>query len=64
MNLEIELPEQVAVRLAAAAERLCVSPEQLLTISVEEKLAQLEQEFDAASEYVLTKNDELYRRLA
>lgn len=64
MNLEIDLPEQVAARLIAAAKRLRVSPERLLTISVEEKLAQLEQEFDAASEYVLAKNDELYRRLA
>lgn len=64
MNLQIDLPEQVATKLVAAAERLRVSPEELLTISVEEKLAQLDQEFDAASEYVLTKNDELYRRLA
>lgn len=64
MNLQVDLPDHVAARLAAAAERLNVTPEELLTMSVEEKLAQLEQEFDGTAEYVLTKNDELYRRLA
>jgi len=64
MNLQVDLPEHVAARLAAAAARLHVTPEELLTMSVEEKLAQLEQEFDGAAEHVLTKNDELYRRLA
>ena len=63
-TLEVQLPEQTASRLEEAAERLSVSPEELLVLSVEEKLAQLDAEFRAASDYVLKKNAELYRRLA
>jgi len=58
------LPEQTASRLEEAAERLSVSPEELLLLSVEEKLAQLDAEFRESSDYVLKKNAELYRRLA
>ena len=63
-TLEVQLPEQTASRLEEAAERLNVSPEELLLLSVEEKLAQLDAEFRASSDYVLKKNAELYRRLA
>lgn len=63
-TLEVRLPEQTASRLEEAAERLSVSPEQLLVLSVEEKLAQLDAEFRDASDYVLKKNAELYDRLA
>ena len=63
-TLEVQLPEQTASRLEEAAERLSVSPEQLLVLSVEEKLAQLDAEFRDASDYVLKKNAELYDRLA
>jgi hypothetical protein len=58
------LPEQTASKLQEAAERLSVSPEELLVLSVEEKLAQLEAEFRDSSDYVLKKNAELYGRLA
>ena len=63
-TLEVRLPEQTASRLEEAAERLSVSPEELLVPSVEEKLAQLDAEFRESSDYVLKKNAELYRRLA
>ena len=63
-TLEIHLPEPTALKLEAAAERLSLSPEELLLLSVEEKLAQLDAEFREASDYILTKNAELYRRLA
>ncbi|MFN2510116.1 MAG: DNA-binding protein [Pyrinomonadaceae bacterium] len=63
-TLEVQLPEQTASKLEEAAERLNVSPEQLLVMSVEEKLAQLDAEFRDSSDYVLKKNAELYGRLA
>jgi hypothetical protein len=63
-TLEVQLPDQTASRLEEAAERLSVSPEELLLLSVEEKLAQLDAEFRESSDYVLKKNAELYRRLA
>lgn len=63
-TLEIQLPEQTALKLERVAERLSVSPEQLLVLSIEEKLAQLDEEFRSSADYVLKKNSELYRRLA
>lgn len=63
-TLEINLPEPTAAKLEEAAGRMSVSPEQLLVISLEEKLDQLEAEFRAAADYVLEKNAELHRRLA
>jgi len=50
--------------LQEAAERLSVSPEQLSILSIEEKLAQHEEEFRRSVEYALQKNANLYRRLA
>lgn len=63
-TLELQLPEQTASKLEEAAERLSVSPEQLTIQSIEEKLAQLEDEFRRSVEYTLQKNADLYRRLA
>jgi hypothetical protein len=62
--LEVQLPEQTASKLEKAAERLSVTPEELLVLSVEEKLAQLDEEFRRSADYVLEKNADLYRRLA
>jgi hypothetical protein len=63
-TLEIQLTERTATKLEQAAERLSLSPEELLVISVEEKLLQLDEEFRSASSEVLQKNADLYKRLA
>ena len=63
-TLEIKLPDQTAARLQEAAQKLGVSPAELLCISLEEKLVQLNVDFQAAARYVLAKNRELYQRLA
>jgi len=63
-DLELQLPEGTASKLEEAAERLCVSPEQLSILSIEEKLAQLEDEFRRSADYVLQKNAKLYHRLS
>ena len=62
--LELELPEQTATKLQQAAERLSVSPQELSILSIEEKLAQIENEFRRSAEYVLQKNTDLYHRLS
>ena len=62
--LKLQLSEQTASKLQEAAERLRVSPEQLSILSIEEKLAQLANEFGRSAEYVLHKNADLYRRLS
>ena len=63
-TLELNLPEPTAARLEESAERLGVSPEELLVSSLEEKLAKLDEQFNSASDYILNKNSELYKRLA
>jgi len=63
-TLEVHLNEDTALKLNEAAERLSISPEELLVISLEDKLAQLDVEFRQAADHVLTKNAELYKRLA
>jgi hypothetical protein len=62
-TLELHLPEPTAEKLRLAAERLHMSPEDLLLVSLEEKLTQLDSRFENAGGYVLNKNSELYRRL-
>jgi hypothetical protein len=51
--LELQLPEPTASKLQKAAEDLSVSPEQLSILSIEEKLAHLEDELHRSAEYVL-----------
>ena len=63
-TFELQLSEQTASKVQEAAERLNLSPEAFLLLSVEEKLMQVGPEFQVASDYVLKKNAELYRRLA
>ncbi|QQS45157.1 MAG: DNA-binding protein [Acidobacteriota bacterium] len=63
-TLEVKLKDQTAAKLEAAAERLGLTLEQLLEISIEEKLARLDKDFLDAAQYVLDKNAELYDRLA
>jgi len=63
-RLEVKLKDQTVARLEAAAEKLGLTPEQLLEISIEEKLARLDKDFLDAAQYVLNKNAELYERLA
>lgn len=46
------------------AERFRVAPEDLIRVSLEELLTRPDEAFQSAAEYVLTKNAELYRRLA
>jgi antitoxin FitA len=62
--LEVTLPEDVASRLQETAQKLGVSPEDLVRMSLEEKLARLDEGFLDAARYVLEKNAELYKRLA
>ena len=63
-TLEVELPDQTASKLQEAAAKLGITPESLAQISIEEMLVRLDQDFVAAASYVLSKNAELYRRLA
>jgi antitoxin FitA len=64
VTLEITLPDQTVMILEQVAQKLGLTLEQLLQISIEEKLARLDKDFLEAAAYVIVKNAELYRRLA
>jgi hypothetical protein len=64
MRIVVELSEEEAERLRAAAERLGVRPEDLARAGVSDLLKRPEADFQGALEYVLRKNEGLYRRLA
>ena len=66
-TLTLELTDEQARTWAEEAQRLRLTPEQLVTQSVELRLSKNESgdtSFDEAAEYVFRKNSELYRRLA
>jgi hypothetical protein len=63
-SLEVQIEEPTADRLEAAAGKLGITPEELLRLSVEEKLERLDESFRAAVDEVISKNSELYKRLA
>jgi len=64
MELAIELPAAQAARLREEAARLGVPPADLARAAVADMLAAKDDDFRAAAERVVKKNDELYRRLA
>jgi hypothetical protein len=63
-TITIPLSDEYMLKLREQAKRLHVAPEELARVSIEELLAQPDDAFERAVELVLTKNKELYRRLA
>lgn len=63
-TLEVILPEPIVRRLEEAARRLGLTEEELLRTSIEEKLLRLDDSFNKAAEHVVSKNEELYKRLS
>ncbi len=63
-TITIQLPDERMQTLQELAKQAKVPPEQLLQARVEEWLSQPALEFLKAADYVLKKNEELYRRLA
>ncbi len=63
-TITITLSNDRLVKLQEMAARLHISPEELARAGVEELLARPEETCRRATDYVLKKNAELYRRLA
>ncbi len=63
MKLAIELSAEEAERLQQEALRLGLEPEELAHAAVADLLSRADEDFRAAAERVLRKNDDLYRRL-
>lgn len=64
MKIAVELPESQEEKLRDQARRLGIQPEDLATAAVVDLLNREADDFDAAAQYVIRKNRELYRRLA
>jgi hypothetical protein len=62
-TITLNLPDDSVKELRKRAAELDLSVEQLLQLRVEDILAEPEDQFRRAMEYVLKKNSELYRRL-
>ena len=60
----VQLEEAKAQALREKADRYGLNPEQFLTASLEDLIGQPDNDFDEAARRVLSKNKELYRRLA
>jgi hypothetical protein len=64
MKVAFELPAAQAEKLQREAERLGIRPSDLARAAVTDLLATRDEDFRAAAERVLKKNEDLYRRLA
>ena len=63
-QITVALSDEQLQQLEAMAARLNVAAEELARVGIEELLRQTDDEFRKVLEYVLTKNAELYKRLA
>lgn len=64
MRISIELSNEQARILQNAADRLGVKPEELARASLADLMGLLQEDFQKAADYVLRKNEGLYRRLS
>jgi hypothetical protein len=64
MKLSIDLSPAQADQLRIEAERLGLTAEELARAAIADLLAATGEDFKAAADRVLRKNQELYRRLA
>jgi len=64
VQITVALTEARLQELEEVAVRLGVSVDTLVRVSVEELLAKPDESFRDTLDYVLKKNEELYRRLA
>jgi len=60
----VSMSDELTRQLNETAGRLGVSPQELAQAGLEDWLRRPREDFAAAAQYVLRKNEELYRRLA
>jgi hypothetical protein len=64
MKVAFDLPPAQATKLQEEATRLGLTPDDLARAALTDLLATRDEDFRAAADRVLKKNQELYRRLA
>ncbi|MBC7258957.1 MAG: DNA-binding protein [Chloroflexi bacterium] len=63
-TITVVLPDDRLIQLRELATRLGIAPEDLARASIEDLLSQPDEAFQKAAEKVLSKNADLYKRLA
>jgi len=63
-KITLQLDDAKADLLRRKAKEFGLSPNQFVAASIEDLLAQPEPDFEAAARRILSKNKELYKRLA
>lgn len=63
-TLTLELTDEQAQKWTEEAQRLNLTPQQLVTQSVEERLSSRRKYVSQAIKRIIRENEELYRRLA
>jgi hypothetical protein len=63
-RITVEIEDSKAELLRKKAEKFGILPDQFVTASIEDLIGQAEPEFEDAMRKVITKNKELYKRLA
>jgi hypothetical protein len=64
MKLSFDLTKTQNEKLDLTAKRLGIRPEELAKAALNDLLDQPKEDFEAATQHVLKKNKELYRRLS
>ena len=64
VKLTVEIEDSKATLLKQKADKFGLLPDQFVTATIEDLIAQPEPDFEAAMHRVLSKNKELYDRLA
>jgi hypothetical protein len=64
VRITVEIEDSKATLLRQKADKFGLLPDQFVTATIEDLIAQPEPDFEAAMHRVLSKNKELYDRLA
>ncbi|MFY9224807.1 MAG: DNA-binding protein [Blastocatellia bacterium] len=62
--ITINIADESYVKLKEVAKNLKTTPEELVKMAIEEVINNSQKDFNNAIDYVLSKNKELYKRLA
>jgi len=63
-TITVQIDDDKAALLWKKAEKFGILPDQFVTASIEDLISQPEPEFEDAMKKVISKNKELYKRLA
>ncbi|MCR4291219.1 MAG: hypothetical protein NUV86_13270 [Candidatus Scalindua sp.] len=63
-TITVKLDDSKAALLREKAKKFGLSPDQFVTVSIEDLIARPEPDFEEAMQKVLSRNEELYKRLA